>query len=677
MRLLWGLLWGLLGARSQDGSPVFQPSFIYMSGTAVTASLVSVPTDVFSIAAADRETGVLPLADCSGRNRTGDWSLNVTHQGNVSQVTVRLTRNLWLCTSNRTDCCPEALCMAEALQVSACRDSVVVARLLIQAEIYANTSSGNLTGRAEENATAIPNQVFQPLGSCPCNLTAGACDFRCCCDSECTPEVKQLFGGSCYSGVYGGDVNPPFDQLCSAQEGSSSPDWFPFLCVQSSLNNTPFLGYFYHGAVSSSPRASSFKIPLPAVSGKLSSGYRQGDPILTVQNEYFTVPQPFVAGQCAENAPVAFLQNLEVECPTTCTEMGTTLTDITINSGTGEGVRLQVIQERNDTGAGSCPGRECRNVRFAEVYTITWEGRRIVEMKANVLLGEVCPEEIPTQKISVNFVSVNATSAEEVSGNPGYHIGRPVRVANLNFSDAVTNLNLWKPDGRGLCTSARLTPVGFGLNSASGCLVEVGLVENCSQLRQNVVEIFNSLVPASYVGKRGNSNTSVPDDWVEIIRLEPPGDHVNSGDLKGFCPDIPAHLNIQIITADVGAIEGIGQQEILGMQISFSTITWQVQCPLVCDQNAGFLSISSDVQFIKIPAQPLAPLTRFQINYTEYDCRRNDVCWPELFYPLTRYYTGEPYSHSLAKGLLLVFLILIASVLSDPWRHIYGAWTES
>ena len=33
-----------------------------------------------------------------------------------------------------------------------------------------------------ENVTVIPNQVYQPLGPCPCNLTAGACDVRCCCD---------------------------------------------------------------------------------------------------------------------------------------------------------------------------------------------------------------------------------------------------------------------------------------------------------------------------------------------------------------------------------------------------------------------------------------------------------------------------------------------------------------
>ena len=32
---------------------------------------------------------------------------------------------------------------------------------------------------------------------------------------------------------------------------------------------------------------------------------------------------------------------------------------------------------------------------------------------------------------------------------------------------------------------------------------------------------------------------------------------------------------------------------------------------------------------------------RFQINFTEYDCNRNEVCWPQLLYPLTQYYQGR------------------------------------
>ncbi|XP_077164734.1 tectonic-2 [Paroedura picta] len=675
-----GLLWGLLvlsGARAQSEGPGFKPSLIYMSGPMVTASLVGSSADVFSLSVADNETGMLPLEDCSGRNRTGDWSLNVTSQGNVSRVTVLLTRNLQLCTANRTGCCTEVLCLVTALQVSACQDSTVVAILLIQAEIYANTSSGNGTGKVEtfDNATVIPNQVYQPLGSCPCNLTAGACDIRCCCDQECTPEMKRLFNGSCFGGVFGGDVNPPFDQLCSAQTGILTPDWFPFLCVQSSLDNTPFLGYFYHGSTTPS-KVSSFKIPLQAIPRSLHNGYKQGDPIVTIDNEYFAVPQLFLSGQCANEAPVAFLQDFAIECLVTCKEGTNVLPSVAINDGAGDPINPFVTYEKKTTDIGRCVDNACEKVTFAEDYTIIWEGRRITEVKISVLFGDICPEDTLRQKFTVNFVSVNATSTEEFSGNPGYHIGKPVRAANLD--SPVTTLNLWKPDGHGLCVSASRTPILFGLDAVSGCIWEVDLKENCSQLRENVADSLKSLVEVNLVGKRGNSNSSIPDDWVEIIRLDAfdPSSNTSVGILKGLCPGVPAHLNIRILTADVGAVEGIPQQEILGVQVSFSTVTWQVQCPLTCEDKVGFLPISAAVQFIKIPAQPPVPKTRFQINYTEFDCRRNDVCWPELFYPLTRFYTGEPYSQSLVKGLVLVFFILIAVLLSDPWRRICDVWNK-
>lgn len=40
-----------------------------------------------------------------------------------------------------------------------------------------------------ENNTIIPNQVYQPLGSCPCDLTFRACDVRCCCDNVLTSHT--------------------------------------------------------------------------------------------------------------------------------------------------------------------------------------------------------------------------------------------------------------------------------------------------------------------------------------------------------------------------------------------------------------------------------------------------------------------------------------------------------
>ncbi|NXG58312.1 TECT2 protein, partial [Hemiprocne comata] len=620
------------------------------------------------------ETGKLQLVRCSGSARAGDWNLNVTPGVSASKVTISLRRSLQLCLPNATECCSAPLCLVETLQVLACRDSVLLAHLLIQAEIYANSS---FTGNVSENATIIPNQVFQPLGSCPCDLTAGACDVRCCCDLECTPDLKQLFNGSCFTGVFGGDVNPPFDQLCTSHSMEYTPDWFPLLCVQSSLNNTPFLGYFYHGSTST-PRGPPFKIPLQTSPGRLFTGYRQGDPIMTEENEYFTIPQRSMAGQCVGNAPVAYLQNLDVKCLTNLASYKEGLPrDVRINGGAGDFIQPNVIY-RNITDMGKfISGSEslhsaevlCQNVTFAEHYTFLWEEENIQQINVTVSLGSLCDGEILTQRFTVKFISLKSTNATELFGNPGYQVGKPVRAANMNASDRFGSLNIWQPAGRGLCTSATYTPVLFGLDSLSGCILEVGIDEDCSLLRGNVTEKLNSLIQSTHIGKRDNSSDSDLNDWVEIIRLEPfnSDTNVSTGSSKGICPDIPANLNIHIIFADVGAVQGIPQQEILAVRISYSTVIWQFQCGLTCANSISFLPITASVQFIKVPAQPPIPMTRFQMNYTEFDCNRNDVCWPQLLYPVTRFYTGEPYSHCLAKGLTLAFLVVLAAIMSNPW----------
>ncbi|KFV96155.1 Tectonic-2, partial [Eurypyga helias] len=647
-----------------------------MSGPSVNSFFLGNSSGVnFSItlSSIDEETGKLQLANCSGSKRAGDWNLAVTPGVDTSKVTVSLTRNLQLCQPNATDCCTKPLCVLGALQVLACRDSAMLARLLIQAEIYANSS---FTGNVSENATLIPNQVFWPLGSCPCDLTAGACDVRCCCDPECTPDLKELFNDSCFPGVFGGDVNPPFDQLCSSRPMEHVPDWFPYLCVQSSLNNTPFLGYFYRGLIST-PRAPPLKIPLQTPPEKPFTGYRQGDPIMTEENEYFTIPQQSLAGQCVGNAPVAYLRNFDVKCLTDLASYKEgPPRSVRINAGDGAFIQPNITYRTiTDTGK-FITGSErlhaaevlCHNVTFAEHYTFISKDKNIEKISVTVFLGSLCDGEILTQRFTVKFLSLKSTDTAELFGNPGYQVGKPVRAANMNVSDTFGSLNIWQPAGRGLCTLATYTPVLFGVDSFSGCVLEVGVNEDCSLLRGNVTEKLDSLIRATHVGKRANSSYSELNDWVEIIRLDPfnADTSVSSGSLKGVCPGIPANLHVRIIFADVGAVQGVPVQQILAVQISYSTVIWQFQCGLICENNISFLPISASVQFIKVPAQPPVPMTRFQINYTEFDCNRNDVCWPQLFYPLTRFYTGEPYSQCLAKGLSLAFLALLAAIMSNP-----------
>uniref|UniRef100_A0A8C3VDT9 Tectonic family member 2 n=1 Tax=Catharus ustulatus TaxID=91951 RepID=A0A8C3VDT9_CATUS len=583
---------------------VFQPSFIHMSGPRVNSFF---------------------LGNSSGVN----FSIILSPKDNTVKVTVSLNRTLELCLPNATECCPSPLCKVETLQVLACRGSVMLAQLLIQAEIFANSS---FAGNVSENATIIPNQAFKPLGSCPCNLTAGACDVRCCCDLECTPDLQQLFSGSCFTGVFGGDVNPPFDQLCSSQSMEYTPEWFPFLCVQSSLDNTPFLGYFYHGSTST-PNVPSFKIPLQTSPGKPFTGYREGDPIITEEDEYFTVPQQSMAGQCVGNAPVAFLHNFDVKCLTSLESYQEGLPhDVRINTGTAG-----MLQKSK---------QECV-LCFSE------------------LLEQNKPKEILTQRFTVEFLSLNSTDGEELFENPGINTlfstdpkvdNRKAQVRFFHFTA-----------GRGLCASASYRPVLFGVDSYSGCILEVDINEDCSLLRGNVTERLNALIQATHIGKRDNSSYSDLNDWVELIRLDPFSSNVSTGGLKGICPDIPANLNIRIIFAKVGAVQGIPQQQILAVQISYSTVLWQFQCGIGCKNTLSILPITASVQFIEVPAQPPLPVTRYHKIYAEFDCNKNEVCWPHLLYPLTRSYTGEPYSQSLAKGLFLAFLVLLAAIMNNPW----------
>uniref|UniRef100_A0AC11DEV2 Tectonic family member 2 n=1 Tax=Ovis aries TaxID=9940 RepID=A0AC11DEV2_SHEEP len=633
------LLQGVL--RPLRGDLVFIPSVIRMSGPVVSASLVGGTEDVtVSLTQLRDEMGLLPVPTCGElNNETGDWSLTVTRTVNSLEVTVRLKRDLQSCSSNETDPFLEAPCIVQTLLVSAFRNTSCLAHLLIHVEIYANSSLGQ---NASENVTVIPNQVYQPLGPCPCNLTAEACDIRCCCDQECSSDLTALFRESCFPGVFGGDVNPPFDQLCSVQMAHGVSDWFPFLCVQ--LANSPFLGYFYHGSISSGHQV-SFDMYLHTDLKDFSDfGYKQGDPVMTVDKAYFTIPQASLAGQCVHNAPVAFLQNFDVQCVTS----------------------LEEYLERD-----GITSAKIKNGAMGGIVT-----PKVIYEEATDLDRFITNTGIMTQRFTVKFLSYNSGNEQEWSGNPGYQLGKPVRALSTNGTNNVTTLHLWYSAGRSLCSTATVKPILFGENALSGCLLEVGINENCTRLRENAVELLDSLVQVTHVAMRGNSDyNDLSDGWLEIIRADAldAGADPPDSNVSGICLDVPAQLNIRILFSDAGAVEGMTQQEILGVETRFSSVTWQFQCGLTCEDKADLFPIGASVQFIKIPAQLPRPLTRFQINFTEYDCNRNEVCWPQLLYPLTQYYRGEPYSQCVAKSLLLVSFIVLAVFLSNPWIRIHKA----
>uniref|UniRef100_A0A3Q4GRB6 Tectonic family member 2 n=1 Tax=Neolamprologus brichardi TaxID=32507 RepID=A0A3Q4GRB6_NEOBR len=183
----------------------------------------------------------------------------------------------------------------------------------------------------------------------------------------------------------------------------------------------------------------------------------------------------------------------------------------------------------------------------------------------------------------------------------------------------------------GLCSTAGMKPVLFGENSTSGCLLPVSRqnLTQCSLLRETVTNLQADLIAATYVAKSGNPDFLTMADWINIT-ME------NS---TSTCYDIPAHLHIHIWSVITSVVEGVPQREIRALQVRYVLDAYRLQ------SKPQLFSITSSVTFIDIPINTRPPKTRcliqFYINFTEYDCNRNDVCWPELAFPITKYYTAH------------------------------------
>ncbi|XP_065106969.1 tectonic-2 [Paramisgurnus dabryanus] len=674
---------------------VFQPKFILATGPKISAFLVGnisgVSLTLNSVSASDT-TGSLPPSSCIPVSQT-QWNLSSEFIGKSALlVRLSLNRSLQLCGNETSqDCCPESVCVQETLHVSACVDETPKSSLVIQTQIYAQI---NPSKPPSENRTVIPNQAFHPLGRCPCDVTPDVCDIRCCCDQNCTQEMLGLFSNNCLPGPFGGSFSPVPDYQCSVQSSENDPDWFPFLCVISPSDNNPFLGLFYNGGTMSPKPRPSFQ-PQQMTAHVPPINYRQGDPIFTVDDGYLTIPQNSGLGHCVDNAPVAFLANFEARCVRRlqiCPSQSDNIR-VKVKDGQGGVVTVNVVDEVasdlslfQPISESQVSDEQCVLV-LALHYTFYWRengltGITVLRTTANISLG--APVSF-TSRYSAVFVNGNESS-QPISGNPGYQIRRPVLGGILNSDTGViqrAQINLWQPGGDGLCSSADLRPVEFGINSTSGCLIPVSLLNltQCSRLRETMHAVLGGLVTSTLVSRTGKPDFTNITNWINITTLLQNSSQPAEGS-SGACPALPTHLQIHIRSLIKGFVQGVPQKIIHAVEISFRETTWSIECdmgdlnPCSDPEVMQNFPITSSVVFTESESAQ-APRSRFSINFTEFDCDRNDVCWPELAFPLTRYYTGEPYSQALAKGLILVFFFIVASVLGTPWRQIRQAWNNA
>ena len=96
----------------------------------------------------------------------------------------------------------------------------------------------------------------------------------------------------------------------------------------------------------------------------------------------------------------------------------------------------------------------------------------------------------------------------------------PALKSSVNFQVTAGKIQVWSPGSDSLCSGSALTPVLYDEDVFSGCLLRLSLddMRNCTFLREIVLTNQNRLIQATHVGRSGNSDLNVPDDWLPVIR---------------------------------------------------------------------------------------------------------------------------------------------------------------
>lgn len=285
--------------------------------------------------------------------------------------------------------------------------------------------------------------------------------------------------------------------------------------------------------------------------------------------------------------------------------------------------------------------RVCSNVVVRVEYEFKWRERRIDAVMGKVTLGNV---QLPALKpqtgraTSDNFVNtlgqtfsvkflhspqiINSTKNPipfERSGNPGYLRGRPVLSRNSeNSSGQVTagKIQLWSPGPNSLCADSALTPVLYGQDTFSGCMLRLSIddMRNCTLLRELILTNQNRLIQAADIGRRGNASLNNSADWLPVIR-EPIANNSEAPSGAGICPGIPSGLVIEMLVTEAGKYGGVPQMEIVGTRIRFKYSTWQFRC--VSGFGLSCFSVNETVAgSSRIVPSPSASVSENSVNHS-------------------------------------------------------------
>ena len=93
-------------------------------------------------------------------------------------------------------------------------------------------------------------------------------------------------------------------------------------------------------------------------------------------------------------------------------------------------------------------------------------------------------------------------------------------IGAICFQVTPGKIQLWSPGPNSLCADSALTPVLYGQDTFSGCMLRLSIddMRNCTFLRELILTNQNRLIQAADIGRRGNAFLNNSADWLPVIR---------------------------------------------------------------------------------------------------------------------------------------------------------------
>ena len=515
----------------------------------------------------------------------------------------------------------------------------------------------NTTGTTES-----PNPVVR-LFSCTCDVTLYSCDANCCCDIDCSEQIRTLV----FACIASADTALPqacirtdsvylFNSLGTLKDG--------ILCVQVD-NNPSAVIYTTPDILTNSAGidnalhsyGSKFSYPQSYVPPSVAEFYRLGDPICVLYSlntthipSFLYLPQGVNSNTCNAFTPVAFyssssslcvqqLESVESACVAGSAMDASILAQAlilrlpvcyreTVANYTGLTRGIQFVCTNSFSNLTSCPlslvpvYNKTRNSCYPALkridYMITTNGTDgISDVSAVIQLVQLSSLTIE-QSYSVEFSSVTDTQPQlSLSGNPGYLDSYPVTVARLHSPVANSSQLEYEPlaisQSLSVCDATKRTSIGFNENTNSGCVYSVSLsslTTNCSEL-QNETRSLLIGNNNTYVGVFGNSvlypNSDNGELWIQSIYEE-----LALSTTANFCCQLYTQLNIQILFASNGTFSK-PDRSIRGLRYRLYYASVDSSCTgFVCTFQGNTVSgankklvLTTTVDFIDISEPPL------------------------------------------------------------------------